>query len=187
MKSKSSATTIRDATIPSSIARLPVLDDDAFEHVGYVFAAVGGILEEVEHLLPLDHGDRILLLVEQPAEGLVMNPVGLVLEPVHLHGQHVYADTPLERLESLPELPGRLGDRPRQLPSPETNRADAISPDDAGRGIDGIHHVVERGRQGMDVLAVDRSDEGAVEPLKDLMRDRVAALFDALDLGGDLP
>ncbi len=42
-----------------------VLDDDAFEQVGDVLAPVGGGLEEVEDLLPLDDGDRVALRVEQ--------------------------------------------------------------------------------------------------------------------------
>ena len=43
----------------ASIRRSAVLDDDAFEHVGDVLAAVGGVLEEVEDLLPLDDRDRV--------------------------------------------------------------------------------------------------------------------------------
>ena len=34
--------------------RSPVLDDDALEDVGHVLAAVGGLFEQVEDLLPLD-------------------------------------------------------------------------------------------------------------------------------------
>ena len=39
----------------------------------------------------------------------------------------------------------------------------------------------------MDVLAVDRGDEGAVQPLEDLVGDGVAALLDGADVARDLP
>ena len=57
----------RDYGEEIGVHRLRVLDDDAFEHVGDVFAAIGGLLEEVEDLLPLDDRDRVLLLFEQAA------------------------------------------------------------------------------------------------------------------------
>ena len=49
-----------------------VLHDDAFEHVGDVLAAVGGVLEQVEDLLPLHDDDRVALLVEQSADGVLV-------------------------------------------------------------------------------------------------------------------
>ena len=68
----------------ASIDALSVLDHDALEDVGDVLAAIGGVLEEVERLLPLDHDDRIALVVEQPADRLLVDAVGFVLEPVDL-------------------------------------------------------------------------------------------------------
>ena len=44
------------------IHALAVLDDDAFEQVADVLAAIGGGFEEVEDLLPLDDGDRVAFL-----------------------------------------------------------------------------------------------------------------------------
>ena len=63
---------------------LTVLDHDALEDVGDVLAAVGRVLEEVERLLPLHHDDRIALFVEQPADRLLVDAIGFVLEPVDL-------------------------------------------------------------------------------------------------------
>ena len=70
-------------------AALSVLDDDAFEDVGAVLAAVGGFFEQVEHFLPLDDGDGVLLFFEQPAQRFVVDVVGGVLEPVDLDGELV--------------------------------------------------------------------------------------------------
>src|SRR5674476_546374 len=44
---------------------LAVLDHYVLQHVGHVFAAVDGALEELVHFLELDQGDRVLLLIEQ--------------------------------------------------------------------------------------------------------------------------
>ena len=66
--------------------RLSVLDDDAFEHVGHVFRAVGRIFEQVERFLPLHHHDRIVLFIEQPHHRFLMPPIGFVLEPVDFDG-----------------------------------------------------------------------------------------------------
>ena len=76
-----SATTARRL---ESIRASGVLDDDAFEHVGDVLAAIGRGLEEVEDLLPLDDRDRVLLLLEQPPDGGLVRAIGFVLEPVDL-------------------------------------------------------------------------------------------------------
>ena len=57
---------MRPPTVQKSIGSA-VLDDDAFDDVGDVLAAIGGLLEEIERLLPLDDDDRIGLLVEEAA------------------------------------------------------------------------------------------------------------------------
>jgi hypothetical protein len=80
-----------------SIARLPVLDHDAFEHVRGVFAPVGGLLEEVERLLPFDDSSGSLFLVEQPADRLLVDAVGLVLEAIDFDG---VGDQPFVLLEA---------------------------------------------------------------------------------------
>ena len=81
-----------------------MLDHDAFEHVGDVLAAVGGVLEEVERLLPLHDRQRIVFVVEQLADRLLMDAVGLVLETVDLDGVAEDALVLLERVEREPDL-----------------------------------------------------------------------------------
>ena len=39
----------------------------------------------------------------------------------------------------------------------------------------------------MDVFTVERGDEGAVQPLDDFMREKIALVFDLLDLVGLVP
>ena len=52
--------------------------------------------------------------------------------------------------------------------------------------IDGVHDRVERGREGVEVFAVERRDERAVQTLNRVVRQRVAAVLgvaDGVDLG----
>jgi hypothetical protein len=69
-------------------------------------------------------------------------------------------------------------------------RASSRAPKRTGRGgtadsaprVDRVHHVVERAGERVDVLAVERRDERAVQPLDDLVREEVALVLDFLDL-----
>ena len=79
MKSKTRATPTSAATSANSIPALPVLHDDAFEHVGDVFAAVGGFLEQVEDLFPLHDGDGVALLPEEVLHGIAVMLMYLIL------------------------------------------------------------------------------------------------------------
>ena len=49
-----------------------------------------------------------------------------------------------------------------------------------------VDHVVERGGELVDVLAVDRGDEGLVEALDDVVRDPVAVLLADQDVASEL-
>ena len=56
-----------------------------------------------------------------------------------------------------------------------------VKTNEGRRRVDRIHHIVERPRQGVNVLPVDRRDEGAVEALDDLVGQEVALVLDFLD------
>ncbi len=75
----------------------------------------------------------------------------------------------------------------RQLARTEANRVQPIQPDQRGRRVDRVHHVVERRGQLVDVFAIERRDEGAIEPLDDLVRQEIALVLDFLDLVGLAP
>ena len=53
--------------------------------------------------------------------------------------------------------------------------------------VDQVDDVVEADGQLVDVLAVDRRDEGPVDAAEDLVRDLVALVLEALDLVRDRP
>ena len=59
---------------------LPVFHDHTLEDVGDIVASVGRCFEKIKNFLPLDDGDRVVFLVEQLHDGILMDPVSLVLE-----------------------------------------------------------------------------------------------------------
>src|SRR5512135_3731416 len=61
-----------------------MFEDDAFEDIGDVFGAIRGVFEELVNVFPLDDVDRIVLIVDEPAEGVAVLPVDAVFQPVHL-------------------------------------------------------------------------------------------------------
>ena len=71
--------------------------------------------------------------------------------------------------------------------APKRTRVEAVQPDQRRRRVDRVHHVVERARQRVDVFAVERRHERAVQPLDDLVGEEVALVLDFLDLVGLVP
>lgn len=159
-----------------------MLDDDAFDHVGDVFAPVGRFLEEIENLLPLHDLDGVALLFEQPPHRGLMQAIGLVLQPIDLDGRLGHALAPLQGLERLDHLVSRGLDDAPEVARVGPDVLDAVEANHGRRRIDRIHDVVERPRQVVDVLAIERGDEGLMQPLDDFVGDEVALVLDFLDL-----
>ena len=165
----------------SRIHRSGVLDDDAFEQVGDVFTAVGGSLEEVEDLLPLDHRDGIALLVEELDDGVLVDAVCLVFELLDACGYFQHAVAPFERVERLRDAVERLADDFDQPLRAGTDPRDLVEANHRGRRVDRIHHVVEGSGKRMDVFPVERRYKRAVEPVDDRPGTPVARVLDFLD------
>src|SRR4029453_14410502 len=100
IKSKTRATPIR--TRPRGAAggggeswRIPVkssaagmsgvLEHDAFDKIGDIFAAIEGVFEEFVNLHPLDDIDRVRALLEEPRHALPEDGIPLVFEPIDFH------------------------------------------------------------------------------------------------------
>jgi hypothetical protein len=150
-------------------------------------AAVGGFLEEIQDLLPLDDLDRVFLLLEQLAHGRLVGAIRLVLEAVDLDRRFGHALLPLERLGRLHHLLRAGHDDAGELTRPRPDDLDLIQPHDVGGGIDRIHDVIERARQREDVLAIERRDERAVQALDDLSGQDVTVVLDLVDGVGAVP
>ena len=112
--------------------------------------------------------DGVTLFLEQAAQRFVVHVVGRVLEAVHFDGAFVDALALLQRFDRHVHLHAGLPRERRQLARAVAERRHPVAPEHAGGRVDGVHDVVERRGQGVDVFAVDGRDEGGVEPLDDL-------------------
>src|SRR5688572_3431474 len=61
-----------------------VLEDDALENVGHRLTAIGGALEVLVDVLPLDDRYRVSGVIEEPGNGLAKEAIALVLEAMDL-------------------------------------------------------------------------------------------------------
>ena len=77
--------------------RSGVLDDQAFDDVRDILAAIRRTLEDVENFLPLQHEDGIRLVREQSADGRLVNAVRFVLQTVDLHCRVCHTMATLQR------------------------------------------------------------------------------------------
>ena len=131
--------------------------------------------------------DGILLLFEQATHGNLVRAIGFVLQAVDLDGRLGDAVPSFERLHRNDDLHAGRRHEPGQLAGVGSDFVDLIEADDRRGGVDRVHHVVERPGEGVDVFAIERRDEGAVQALDDLVRDEVALVLDFLDLVGLVP
>src|SRR5262249_12769781 len=190
MTSKMSATaTPRTMTVTvAPPAGSCVMEDHAVDDVGPVLAPVGGVLEVLVDLLPLDDGDRIPLLLEEPGHRRAEDVVGLVLHPVDLDAGPddglgiLHVAQPAQRALDL--LRGAQEHRRHRLALGRQVRD--LEERDPPRGrLDVVHDVVHPRDQAMDVVALDGRDEGLVQRLHAMVRDHVGFVLDLLDpLGG---
>src|SRR5512134_4066906 len=187
MKSNNRAATI---TIPRrSSGASGILQRHAFQDVRRVLAPVGGGLEGLVDLLPLEDRHRVLLVLEQERDGVPADPVCLVLEGAHLDAMLVDA-VPLPRGEvgdPLVELLDALEDEEPELLGVGSGLRDLEEEHPGGRGLDQVDHVVQRRGQRQDILPVDRCDEGRVQLPDDVVGQGVPLVLHLLDRPDPLP
>src|SRR5436190_16265096 len=185
MKSKTSATKMMKTTAVSTEGRAigsRHLEDDPLDDVRHVLAAVGDGLHRLVDLLPLDHLDGVALLLEHRGEGLAQQGVGAVLKAVHLH--RVLVEARVHRAQAPDAAVHRrdLGrDHVGHRPARRGRLLDPVADEPLGGGLEVVQHVVDAGREVVDVLAVERRDEGRVQPFDDLVGDLVARVLDLFD------
>ena len=86
----------------------------------------------------------------------------------------------------LRDLPARLQQDVGETLGLEHRRLDVVEPEVVGDLLRVVHDVVQRRGQLVDVLPVDRGDEGLVEVLDDVVGDPVALLLADEDVAGEL-
>src|SRR4051794_21909385 len=173
-------TTIHRTT--SDPMRLLVLDDDALEDVRHRLGGVDPVLEALEDVLPADHQHRVDAALEQRGEGLAEHAVAVVLQAVDLDRVVVDVLEGAQARDRARDRAGRLVQDPRHLGRLVHRRLDPVQRQEVRRLLDEVDDVVERRRQRVDVLAVDRRHERRVQALDDVVRDPVALLLADHDL-----
>src|SRR4051794_39790563 len=163
-----------------------VLDDDALEDVGDRLGRVDRALEALVDVLPADHDHRVDATLEQRGRGLARDAVAVVLEPVDLDRVVRHVAEVAQLRHRLGDLAGRLVEDVRELLRLLERRLDLVEAEVVGDLLGVVDHVVERGRERVDVLAVDRRDEGLVEPPDDVVGDPVPVLLADEDVAGEL-
>src|SRR5512134_853134 len=183
MKSNDSAATITSARSANELSG--ILERYPFEDVRGVFAAVGGRLQGLVDLLPFQDHDGVLLVLEKIRDRVAADAVRLVLQRVHLDAMLVHPVHLLPHVGDPPvELAHGLEDQESQLLGLGGRLGELVEGDARGRRVDEVDDVVEGRGQRQDVLALDRSDEGRVQLLDDVVGDRVPLVLDLLDLPG---
>ena len=176
-----------------SIGGSGVLQDDAFDDVGHVLAAVRGRLQLLVDVLPLDDVDRVLAVLEERRERVLLDPVSLVFLGMDL-------DAVLEkgaRQLHAAHLGQQHGDdlrgvdqHPRQRLGVVGGLVDLVEVHPRDGRVDQVDDVVDPADQLVDVLAVERGDEGLVQLLDRGVGELVPGVLDVLDplhLLGDVP
>src|SRR4051795_7403661 len=134
MKSNSSATPIKATTAIRFVSiRSGVLHDDALEDVGDVLAAVRGLLEKIEDLLPLDDRDGVLLVLEEGLHGSLVGAGGFVLEAIDFDRAVGDALALFERLQRADDLLDRIAHQLGQLAGAGADVLDGVEPHDRRR------------------------------------------------------
>src|ERR671936_828966 len=186
VKSKPSAIATTTTSSTSFMTRLPVLDQDRLEDVGCVLARVDGFLELLVDVLPADHDERILLRREQLGDRGAVQAVPLVFEVAQLVQLAARVLETFEPVDGVVEFFGAAKDDVRLFLRLRPDLLDAVTGDVACRLVDVVADVVDRAREVVDVVAVERRDERAVEQIDELARDTVSLVLEVLDLAQEI-
>src|SRR6266542_2987499 len=186
MKSKARATAMSRTTVAMSMGGgSGVLEDDALDDVRDVLSPIGRILDEVDDLLPLHHGERVVPSLEELRHRTARERVRLVLEDVHLLARVedpvrvvLHVPQPLHRDLHLLDLRDEHG---AQLAGLGEDRVDVVEPEPRRGGVGEIEHVVDAGQEPVDLGPVERRYELRVEARERLVGDVVTPVLDVLD------
>src|SRR5262245_32484437 len=205
IKSKTRATPIRRRTRGGAVSswKMPakssaagmsgVLEHDAFDQIGDIFAAIEGVFEEFVNLLPLDDVDRVRTLLEEPRHALPEDGISLVFEPIDFHAdlQHVHRILqPTQSAHSLLDLLNSLEEHRPELVRFRRHVLDVIHDDALAGGIDEIQDVIHAGDELMDLVTIERSNKGLVEGFEGAVRNLIPGMLNVFDglgiLGGGM-
>src|SRR5262245_43682760 len=193
MKSKASATMTKNATAPRPITagsitpRLGMLEDDALDDVRHVLAAVGDQLEQLVDRAQLDQLLHVGFLAKQPRHRGAHHPVGIGLQPVDFLAGLQYrlrvAQVREQANSCLHAVARHLADL-RELLRLGGRAPDVVEHHGLGDVLDEIQDVIHPGNEQVDLVAVERRDEGLVQQRDRLVGDLVRAALGLVDATG---
>jgi len=161
-----------------------VLDGDPLDDVGDVLALVDRRLEETVDLLPLDDLERVTTPGEEVGNRLSGELVALVLEAVDLDPVFLKALEALEVLQRLVELLALADDDRGLLDGNRRGRFDVVQDEGVGDFFDEVQDIVQAADQCVNLLAIERRDEGCLQAMPDLVAELVPAVLGITDLAG---
>ena len=143
----------------------PVLDDDVPDDVGRGLAGVDRILERLEDVLPADHLDGIHMVLEEAGDRLRRRLSAASSSASHGRGG---ARRCAGRARGPCERCSAASTRSPHCWSDLHRTADLVEREEVGRVLDEVDDVVDRLRELVDVLPVERGDVLRVQELDDL-------------------
>jgi hypothetical protein len=161
---------------------IPVLDENRLEHVRDVLAGVDRFLELLVDVLPPHELDRVDTAAEETRDRLTGDPVSLVLELAQLDQLAAGVLEALQHDDRFAKLARGTVDHARLLGRLAPDLTHAVAGDLLGGVVDEVADVVERRREPVHVVAVERRHERAVEQVEDLVRQAVAFVLELLDV-----
>src|SRR4030095_4676529 len=170
-----------------------VLEYDAFDKIGDIFAAIEGVFEEFVNLLPLNDVNRVRALFEKPRHTLPEDGIPLVFEPIDFHTDLQYVHRILQPTQSahgLLDLLDSLEEHRPELVRFRRHVLDVIHDDALDGGIDKIKDIIHAGDELMDLVTIERGNKGLMEGFEGVVRNLIAGMLDIFDglgiLGGSM-
>src|SRR5688500_1173786 len=178
MKSKANAISTMTTTY---VTGSRILEGYTLEHVTYALALVQCPLERVVELFPLHHLERVRLSQEQGADGVLIDGVALLLEPLDLAAARGDDGRLLDGGNPYLDMVCRARDGLAQLHGGTARFPDVEHRHPPGSPVDQVDDVVQLRRQQVDVLTIDRRHEAAIDARTHIVREHIGFVFDSLD------
>src|SRR5438132_4868683 len=160
-------------------------DDDFRDDLGNSPAGINRLLQPTVQLAHLDERQQVGRVGEQLGFGVAVDAIGLVLQAADLAQADIQLVQVLHlpaELDRLDHVLGALMDDLSHLDHLRRGFLDAKGGEAVGGLLHVVQHIVEGGRQRVDILAVERSDEAAVEGLDDALDNEIAGVLGVLEL-----
>src|SRR5215204_3548661 len=158
-----------------------ILEGYALQHVAHALELVQCPLERVVELLPLHHVERVRLPQEQAADGVLIDGVALLLEPLDLAAARGNDGRLLDGGDPCLDMIRRARDGLAQLHGGTARFPDVEHRHPPGGPVDQVNDVVQLSREEVDILAIDRRHEAAIDARTHIVREHIGFVFDSLD------